>query len=283
MEDAKSIVKSVDSVDLTNWSDDRRKDFACTFADRVRASRYIMAETVRLALAEAQRRGFVPGSVANKVKVPCVNHDDSNWDQYGRRKREEQAAVAAERARALLAELPTLQRALAVIQPGTARKIDRRDALRDQAKAMHEEYAALSEVRMLADLDPEMTVGRLVKDLKAQAARRRELLAKIDEAALEAAELDRQVGKSLADGIPGLTEAVVEAISGVAAQCEAMEVVARRVHEKVMFGDSKEAMEILRRFEQDESCADSDTSAKIRAAVAALGVKTRRARKGAGK
>jgi len=285
MDSASAIIKSVSCVDLATWSDDRRKEFSDTFQARVRASRFILQQTAYSALHMASERKFLPGRMINKVKLPHVDHDASNYNTYGGRTCSELQEIAQERATLLLKELPPLQQAMQIIQPEVAAKIDRRDSLKQQAQKLADQLTDLSEEKRLTDIDPKMTVGDLVVHLKEQSQQRARLMLKIDELAKEGYELDRQVDKALADGIPGISEAVLESVQSVIDQCNAMEQISRRVHEKVMFGDSKEAMAILASFEKDETVVGVSANEKLRAAVAKLGIaiRTRKAPKKGGR
>ena len=284
-ESASAIIRSVECVDLATWSDDRRKEFSDTFQARVRASRFILQQTAYSALHMASERKFLPGRMINKVKLPHVDHDASNYNTYGGRTCSELQEIAQERATLLLKELPPLQQAMQIIQPEVAAKIDRRDSLKQQAQKLADQLTDLSEEKRLTDIDPKMTVGDLVVHLKEQSQQRARLMLKIDELAKEGYELDRQVDKALADGIPGISEAVLESVQSVIDQCNAMEQISRRVHEKVMFGDSKEAMAILASFEKDETVVGVSANEKLRAAVAKLGIaiRTRKAPKKGGR
>jgi hypothetical protein len=232
-----------------------------------------MATTVDEALKIAERKKFISSKHVNSLPtVPHVEHDVNNYNRYGGRSRNELEEIATKRANDLLKDLPPIQNAVRVIKPDVAEMIDKRDELLKRGQKLIDRLGELSEERSLSDSDQKMTLKQFGEHLKKCTAERKRIVLELDEIGTEDCDLERQINKALYAGIPGLSDAVVKAIASVIDRCIAFDQMGRRVHEKVMFGDNHEAMEILRTFETDETTVNDDARAKLKAAIAKLGV-----------
>jgi hypothetical protein len=85
-------------------------------------------------------------------------------------------------------------------------------------------------------------------------------------------ELDNQINKALYLGLPGLSDAVIKVVADHLERAVAFDQTTRRVTEKVLFGDSEAAMELLKGFERDEVTVSDNIKAEFSAAMLKLGI-----------
>lgn len=268
-----ALVRNIDSVNITTWSDDRRKEFSATFQQRLTSSRFILLKTAHNLARLANERGFLPHKVSSKFEYPTIAPDAGcGYNMYGGRQHDELSEIACTRAADMLTALPSLRNAVNVVDAAVARMMDERDGKKARCEELRAEISDLEEEKSLSDYDQNMKLGDFVSMLKDQTKKRNRLLLEVNEIAKEAYELDRKIDRALGDGIPGLTEAIVEMIQSLIDKCNALEQVGRRVHEKVMFGDSSEAMSILSSFEEDEKVVNDNVKDALKDAVAKLGI-----------
>jgi hypothetical protein len=265
---------------MAEWSDEKRADFVATFEKRSRAARTILEMAAEEMMEVASRRKFISAKHVNQVrKAHTVTH------RYGRvseeetgRTYEDMHKIAQEQAEAVLKGLPPLKKAVQIIDPDTAKKIDQRDKLIAKGKKIRDELVDLAEPIRMGELDQSMTIGEFRKMVKDRERRQKRLIDTLEEIAKEGNQLENAINKALYAGLPGLSDAVVKAVNDCYERSNALDATTRRVAEQVKFGDSTAAMDILRRFEKDEAEVSDEIKAEFQGALKKLklaGVKRR--------
>jgi hypothetical protein len=158
--------------------------------------------------------------------------------------------------------------------------MDRRDALLEKGQKLADELAEVGDKVSMSDCDQDMTIGAFRKMIKDRDAKKRSLVAQLDEIGKEGCALEAAIGKALYAGLPGLTEAVIKVVNNHNDRATALCQVMRRVEEKVMFGDSAQALEILSTFEKDEVSVSEEVRAEFGLAMEKLSLSKKRTRKG---
>lgn len=305
------LVKLASDDSLSTWTDDKRREFTKIFEDRAGASRYIMYLAALKILEGAYNKKFISNLHLDKFQkerddlpgndfvyrlkhcmgtltdlhrfatASDVNHGQGQgYEKYktiGGRDIVELDQLAHERSRTILEELPPLKQAVKVIDPTTAKKIDRRDALLVEGKAMVERLEILCQPIRMADLDQNMTIGAFRKSVKVQDKKKRELVHKLDEIGAEGSELDDEINTALYRGLPGLSDAVLSVAKDHFERSTALAQTTRRVVEQVQFGDSHAALELLRGFEKDELKVSEKIKAEFSTAMKKLHAAKKRA------
>lgn len=291
-----AMVAQVSGGEIISWTEDKKKGFVGTFKDRVSVARFILERTAWDIAETALNKKFIGQQHLNKLHngnpyfdAQRFIHDltdeqrrcfgyDSNVKIGGRDIRD-LGTLAKERAEEVLKSLPPIQEALKVIDPETAKMLDRIDELKEQGNKLKEKLDVASEIIHMADLDQSMTIGDFRKKVKAQDLYRRWLIAKMGELGKEGSELERVTNKKLYRGLPGLAEAVMEVVQQHMDRSTALDQMSRRVEEQVMFGDSAAALDLLRHFEADETTITSSVKASFDAALEKLKLSVRRGKK----
>lgn len=270
---------------MSSWSDDRRKEFCNTFDARARAARYILARTGQLIVEKAIKSHIAGIHAIDELivhrhdVVSGIRHDVYNRDYYGNergngmiggRSLEDLNAIASERADAVLSDLPGVRKAMSILQPDVAKMIDRRDVLKKQGQEYLDQLNKISQPVALSELDQNMTIGAFRKFSKEREKTRKDLVAKLNEVGEEGTDLDNQINKKLYKGVPGLHEAVVKTANTHLEKSKMFEEMTRRVQEKVMFGDSAAAQDLLHHFEKDEVSISESVRSELKAAVQKL-------------
>lgn len=279
-----------DDAGLQTWSEDKKRDFAATFDARVLEARFILATTAGLVQEIAERRRFISAkhikqidrklSFPRNVAMPNMNlpgywekgpeHDQRRTLLSRCRSVEELHTIAEQRAAAIVSALPPLNKAVQLIDKTTATAIVQRDKLQAEAQALADELDEAPTTISLAEVDQDMSIAafrKMVEDAKDVRDGKIRRLAKI---AKRGVELEQQISKALYVGLPGLSEAVVDTIVAHFERAMALVEIGRRVGEKVMFGDSDAAMQILSTFEHDEVKVNDDMTRKVADAMAKL-------------
>lgn len=300
---------SASGTEMVTWSDDKRRDFVSVFQKRAKASQYILIETAFVIARTAVQKKFI--GTARAGETLSIKHSgyysDGPFDhkyidvrnstfssmyddaktyyrhedrKVGGRPVTELEKIAAERAGAVIAELPLLRDAVKIIDAETAQKIDRLEAIKDKCTKLYEEFTELGEEIMMSTLPQEMTIGEFRKMVNDRVARRQELLNKLNTLAREGNELDEFINTKLFKGLPGLSEAIEDVIKSNIARAQMFEQLTRRIEERVMFGDSESAMSILSTFEKDEAKVDDSVRATFAAAMEKLELSASKAKKG---
>jgi hypothetical protein len=281
------------SSEVAQWSYDKKKDFTDTFDARTRVARFILMETGYSILKTALTRRFIglhhipqvlPDSKSNPEyalsywdsrhlcdPVPApVEHDHRRLLMIGGRSLEDLKKVALERAETILKELPPIKAAVAIIDPDTAKLIDKRDLLLEKARALTPKLEELSEPIKMSEVDPKMTIGAFRIMVKGQEKQREVIIRRLNTIGQEGTDLEDTINKKLFRGLPGLAEAVLDVAKNHIERANMFDQLNRRVGEVVRFGDSKEAMDLLKKFEQDETTLSKDVKAMFQAALEKL-------------
>lgn len=287
--DAQALVKAGSTDAMTLWTDEKRGDFVKVFEGRSRASKYILAHTASELIGTALRRQFVGRRAwdrfqdAHKAILSAVRtladgemyKLDYNHPQYrciGGRTIDELNAIAEKRAEEIFANLPSLKQAVQVIRPEVSKKIDALEKLREKMKKLVEEVddPALSAELRLSQVDQDMTIAAFRVMVKARVEKRRKIIHTLEETSKEAKELDDEIAKDLYAGIPEIQEAILDVAKKHYEQAAAMGAMTRRVEEHVKFGDSQAAVDIVKRFEQDEAAVSPNIKKEFDDALARL-------------
>jgi hypothetical protein len=225
-------------------------------------------------LCGAQQRKFIsPKHIATIKGNPhtCYNLDGRSHSELGE--------IAQKRADAILRELPPLKEAVQIIQPEVARKLDRLAVLKEEANTLFTRLTELAEPIDMADAEyQKWTVAGFRDFVQRRLDERKETGRKLDDLAEKGTALEDEINKALYAGIPGLSEAVIKTINDLLEREKALDEVTRRIEERVMFGDSKAALEMLQRFEKDEVTVSDDVRAEFRKALEALKVQRKQLR-----
>lgn len=269
---------------MAEWSDEKKADFVKTFEKRSAASRLILEMTAEAMINTASSRKFISAKHVNQInKAKTVSYGyHHNIEEETGRTYQDLYKIAQEQAKAVLDGLPPLKKAVQIIDPDTAKKIDQRDKLITKGKKLRDELVELAEPIEMAELDQNMTVGEFRKMVKDRERRQKRIVDTLEEVAKEGNALENAINKALYSGLPGLSDAVVKAINDCYERSNALDATTRRVAEQVKFGDSEAAMSILRRFEEDEAEVSAEVKAEFQDALKKLklaGTKKRKTRK----
>lgn len=268
---------------MAEWSDEKKADFVKTFEKRSYAARVILEMTADAILSTASTRKFISDKHVNqidrsgKVSRHCGYYRDI--EEVTGRTHDDLYKIAQEQAKAVLKGLPPLKKAVQIIDPETAKRIDKRDKLIAKGKKLRDELIALAEPIEMEELDQSMTVGEFRKMIKDRERRQKRIVDTLEEVAKEGNTLENAINKALYAGLPGLSDAVVKAAQDCYERSTALDATTRRVAEQVKFGDSAAAMDILRRFEKDEAEVSTEIKAEFQDALKTLKLAATRKRK----
>ena len=295
----KALMKQVtDQADsMVQWSDEKRKEFAGTFDARVRAAQYILIKAAEEVYQKATSRQFLSKKHARKVfgadqygyfhrnDVSHLYDKERNNYNYviGGRSLNDLNEIAAEQAKEIMKTLPPLKKAVEIISPEVSQMLISKEKLEKTGQKYLDQLDEISGDIDLDDLDQSMTLKAFRDFVKGREKKRKALVTKLNEIGEEVSELDEKIAKHLYKGIPGLSDAIVDAINTCTDKSKALSEMSRRVTEKVMFGDSEAAMSILRNFEKDEAKVSDDVRQQLLGAVEALKLKAAPKKKGAAK
>lgn len=275
-----ALVAQTGGGTMALWSEDKKKDFVKTFQDRANAARFILWHTAYQMTHIARDRHFISTKHQGKLEqTTCPEADVSNRNQCGGRSTNELAKLARDRAEKILSELPAIKDAVKVIRPDVAKWMDERDELLKKGQKTADALDEVSGEVSLADVDQKMTIAEFRKNMKDRAKAKRRLVAELDEIGREGTQLESQIHKALYAGLPGVTDAVVKVINQHYERVTAFEQTGRRVEEKVLFGDSQEALSILQTFEKDEVHVSDEIRAEFKTALGALQLAGKKARR----
>ena len=280
--DTKALVKQVtdESDQMMVWTDDKKKDFVGTFNNRVEASQFILHCVARELCDFATKRKFISAKHQRKM-LPVRPGDFSDHNYYygrdtntkakaGNRLVMELHDIAYNEAKAIFSKLPSLNKALEIIDPETSKMISNQKKLEKDGQKWLDQLNEIGGELDLDDLDQNTTIQELRVIINKREKRRKYLAIKLDEIGEELSELDIKVSKKLYAGIPGLSESIIKAINSCVEKATGLGQMGRRVEEKVMFGDSKAAQSIFETFEKDEVEISNDIKVELASAVKKL-------------
>ena len=278
MTDTTALIQQIQGDAMTTWSESRRKDFVKLFEQRTKVSQYLLKKTADVMLESAHRKGFISSKhikMAGKPGHYFAHHsysygDYDNYNQVGGRPTTELFALADQKAKEVLKNLPPLKKAVSIVDPETSKMIEEKEKMEAKGQRLTDQLEEISGDIVMADLDQSMTIGDFRAMIKSRDRKRRRLISNLEELGKELSQLDEQVSKRLYSGIPGLSDAVVKTYKSFYEKATALDQMNRRVGEKVMFGDSESAMEILKSFEKDEAEVSDEIKAEFKAALTKL-------------
>jgi hypothetical protein len=280
-ESSENLLAKAGSDQIALWTDEKRKEFVDTFDKRSRAACYILRKTSEIILDRALERHFVGINQvrgADNYRRSYYDHSLADkgtcGDTIGGRSISDLAHIAEERAELILQELPPLKSAVRIIDVETAKKLERKEKIMEELRTLKEklEDPELSGPMNMADIDQNMTIGDFRKLMKERVVARRKLLERMNELALEGNELEEAINKKLYYGLPGLSDAVLSVAKQHLDRATALDELNRRVGERVMFGDSQAALEMLKGFEKDEETVPENIKEEFKSALEQLKV-----------
>lgn len=266
-EDALALVGQAETEGMELWSEIKRKEFADLFTTRSEAARYILLCTAGEILRTAENRRFIGGKHLGEFREKNGGRDvefgafhtregNSSYsclpNHIGGRAVSDLNKIAEARAELILKQLPPLRKVVQIIDIETAKRLDRRDALLKKAKELKGKLDESSGCLNMAELDQDMSIRDFRKMVKDRDKKRRDLVTELNEVGKEGNELDTLINKRLYEGLPGLSNAVIKVALEHVQKATALDTTSRRVTERVIFGDSQTALELLKGFEKDE-------------------------------
>jgi len=288
-----ALMKQASSGEIAMWTDEKKKEFVETFNARAKAGRWILQRTADLILKTALRRQFISEKHTRKLgrnrylqemRYHASDYElsDGNCSTIGGRPIGDLDAIAQERAELVLKELPPLKKVVSIIDAETAKRIERKEKIVEQLRKLKErlEEEDLSGPIRMADVDPKTTVGDFMKMVEQRAKTRKGIFRKMDELAIEGNRLNVLIDKVLYKGLPGLSDAVISVVQQHLDRATALDEMGRRVGERVMFGDSEAALEMLKSFEKDEQTVPDEVRAEFQKALEKLRVSKKQLGKG---
>ncbi len=275
-----ALVAQTGGGTMALWSEEKKKDFVKTFQNRAVSARFILWHTAYRIQYLARERHYISQKHAGQIEATiCPAADPDHSGNVGGRSNQELTKLAYERAEKILSELPAIKEAVKVIRPDVAKWMDERDSLLKKGQKLAEQLEEVSGEVSLADVDQKMSIGEFRKNMKDRAKTKRKLVAELDEIGREGTLLDSQINKALYAGLPGVTDAVLKVINQHYERVTAFEQTGRRVEEKVLFGDSAQALSILQHFEQDEVHVSDEIRAEFKTALGTLQLAGKKARR----
>jgi hypothetical protein len=289
-----ALIQGSDLV-MATWSEEKKKDFATTFENRAKSARYLLLRTAYHTFIIAQNRKFLSNKHLRLVKVEETNAPSFLYDLkknerdynetvlVGGRAIGELEEIAKERATKILDELPSVQKALEIISPDVAKKMAKRQQLIEEGQKLVDELEENSKPVSMSSVDQNMTVGKFLAQVKEIETFRCNIFDKLQKIGKEGNKLDAEINEALYAGIPGLSDAVINVINTTIERSKAMSETTRRVTERVVYGDSAAALEMLKHFEKDELTVSDEVKSEFAGALEKLKLLGLRGKKKPGK
>lgn len=270
---------------IARWSDDKKAAFANTFEQRSKASQAILLVTAQKIWQKAEKLGFVSFRHARNVidnpTIPTrlnalydVPRSYGSHGKVGGRNVDDLVQIAEERAQAIIDDLPALKKAVEILDPDTAKLIGEREKIRSVCDRLDKQLDDASADIVMSEMDQSMTIGDFRKYVAARQKAREQLRKKLHAAHKRGAEIDITVTKRLCKGIPHLSETIVDVIKAHLERATGLDTFTRRAVESIKFGDSANAVELLRQFERDEPTVGVAVREQFRAALERLQLAT---------
>jgi len=296
LNNALSLFKADSSLmdGMASWDTPRRLAFVKTLEERGNVHAALAMLEVEALLAIAESRHFISRKHRNEISERTAKSHFrlDNWQNllnyYGTRdgrgymqqsqefcgrSKSELDQIAGDSAKAIAKNLPKLADAVRVIDSVTADKIDEARKLRVQLDAHEATLKELTTPLVLTEFakqNPKALASEFVSIVEGRAAKAKKLVETMNELGKKGMELQTQIDKALYEGLPGLSEAVVELAVEKIKSVSAMPQMMRRVSETVQFGDSTQATTMLSTFEKDELKLDDSIKEKFAAAMEKL-------------
>jgi hypothetical protein len=245
----------------------------------VNDARFILNVVGNLIIERAARKYFIPRSdnYAKQLREKEVGF--KRYCNTGVRSDEELRVIAEQKAQAILEELPSSRAAVAVIDKETADLMLEKEKLDAQVIKLSKEFDEMDETVSLSEVPQTWTIAQFRRHITELTEKREAHIKKLKGIVERCQELDGQISKTLYKGLPGLREAVEKVVVAHFEKSTHLGTVCRRICEQIKFGDSKEALSILRSFEENEVAVSEDTRKEFVAALEKLGA-TKKAIKG---
>jgi len=271
---------------MASWDTPRRQAFVATLQERGNVHAVLAMLEVGCLLDIAQSRHFISDKHMREIREKTANQHFNldNWKsllqythRYGRndssycgRSRTELEQIALESAQTIAKSLPKLVDAVRIIDKVTAAKIDKARKLREELNGHEARLKELTHPMILSEFakeNPKALASEFVDIVERRAAEAKTLIEEMNKLAKQGMELQRDIDKALYEGLPGLSEAVVELAIEKIKSVSAMPQMMRRVSETVQFGDSAQATAMLSTFEKDELQLDESIKEKFKTAM----------------
>jgi archaellum component FlaC len=275
-ESAEMMIARVKNSEMTLWSETKRQDFVNLFDLRSRAAQYVMCKVARIIADKAKERYFIGQRTYNDLFAephPTVQQQyDNNTNDYrvAGRVVSELLQIAEDRAKAILDELPSMNKAVSIIDPETSKMLTEREGLLEKLKVLREELEEIPTELNIRELPAKTTLGEFLKQVDDLEEKRTSVIRKMARIGKEGNELTIIINKRLYKGLPGLSEAVVSVVRQHWERATALSQVTRRVEEKVKFGDNEAAVDLLKGFENDEITISDNVKNEFKAALEKL-------------
>jgi hypothetical protein len=271
------LIVAADTRPISTWDEGKKREFIDTFKKRTDVALYLLKNTANYITEKATNRRFISQKHYKDIKtVYPVYFDMKNtgWNppSISGRSTTELEQIAENRADDVIKKLPALKTAVKIIDTETYALIEKHAAAKNALQVKKDKLDELAEEINLGELDQTMTVGALRAMLKKIEKTRDTLLHEISAEGRELQEMDILISKKLYAGIPGISEAIVKVINEHYERITALQAMTRRVEERIQFGDSKEALDMLAHFESDESTVSDNIRAEFDAALEKLKV-----------
>jgi hypothetical protein len=156
--------------------------------------------------------------------------------------------------------------AVKVIAPDVAAKIEKRDKLQEEGQKLFDALEEYQGTLYMGDY-PNMKICDFMDMLKERTKARKKIVDKLEEIGDEGLELDSAIDKALFRGLPGLDDAIKELVKDHIERAKALDQFDRRVEEKIKFGDSQAAVDILQQFEKDEQAVSDKIKGSFQGAL----------------
>lgn len=281
------MLAKVSNSSIALWSDDKKKEFVDLFDRRSRTAQYLLKKTALIIIEKAHYKHFIGIRVYGELseKASAVGLHDRRANHYdpksiGGRSMDELDTIAGERAKLILDELPPITKAVEIIDPVTAKLMKEQEKLIQTLKELRSELNLLPTTVSMREVDSTMSIGAFLEHIEAIEDKRAKVVQKMQKVGAKGQELDNVINKKLYNGLPGLSEAVVNVVTQYLDRSTGLNAVTRRVEEKVKFGDDAGAVELLKGFEKDEVTISDSVKAEFSAALEKLnllGAKSKKA------
>ena len=271
--DALTIATS-NAGEMTLWTEDKKKEYVALFTERAADSRYIMQKTASLILSRAYKRKFVGNKMVQDLNQKYWAGEGWNGcgdvKYTGKRDRATLTEIAQTRADELIKQLPSMKKAMAILDPDTAKDMEDIVPLQTEYEEVSAEVSARPTQVTLDDWPETATRLEIQTDIREQEQRNKALLEKQNELAALIHKLQLRIDKVLINGIPGIRDEIKKAVVQLVEQSHGIDNLSRRVEEQVLFGESDTALEMLRHFQKDEAHVSEDITLKFNAGLEKL-------------
>jgi hypothetical protein len=264
------LAKDSSSGAIAAWSDDKKKDYVKLFKKRAAASMYILRNSAYTLATKARDKQFLGQPRYNKLVEDCNrfagddvvrsrgNYYDRDynegeaWRETYDRSKTDLDSIVTERVNALLRNLPSLNAAMAILDPDTLKRIERRDQLKEMGQELTEKFEELSTDIRMKELPRTMTIGDFLDKVEALEKERKDLLEQLQKIGEEGQDHERAINKALFKGLPGIGEEIESVVKELYQQSRDLGVTCRDVENVVLYGDNEAALKILEAFKADE-------------------------------